>query len=79
MGGKVVMLKCRVFLVVRSIAMVLFRVEPKPELTREFGPVANNIQKHLSSILQKVFCNSGFSTYGYVYIFLFHEQYYGNA
>jgi len=31
----------RVFRVVRPIPMVRFRVEPNPELTREFGPAAN--------------------------------------
>ena len=54
------MLKCRVFGgktgpfpvglvfgVVRSIAMVRFRVEPEPEPTREFGPVANTTNKWL--------------------------------
>jgi len=53
-GGKVVMLKYRVFdgqtgpflvgqvfRMVRPVATVRFRVEPKPELTREFEPVAN--------------------------------------
>jgi len=53
-GGKVVMLKCRVFggktgpfpvgrvfRVVRPVATVRFRAEPDPEPTREFGPVAN--------------------------------------
>jgi len=55
-GGIVVMLKCRVFggetgpfpvgrvfRVVRPVATVQFRVEPQPEPTREFGPVANTI------------------------------------
>jgi hypothetical protein len=53
-GAKNVNLKCRVFggktgpfpmvrvfRVVRPVAMVRFRVEPYPELAREFGPVAN--------------------------------------
>jgi len=31
----------RVFRVVRPVATVRFRVEPYPEPTREFGPVAN--------------------------------------
>jgi hypothetical protein len=31
----------RVFRVVRPVATVRFRVEPDPEPTREFGPVAN--------------------------------------
>jgi hypothetical protein len=31
----------RVFGVVRPVATVRFRVEPYPEPTREFGPVAN--------------------------------------
>jgi hypothetical protein len=31
----------RVFHVVKPIATVRFRVEPNPELTREFGPIAN--------------------------------------
>jgi len=48
------MLKCRVFggkpgpcpmgpvfRVERTVATVRFRVEPEPEPTREFGPVAN--------------------------------------
>jgi hypothetical protein len=33
----------RVFRVVRPVATVRFRVEPDPEPTREFGPVANTI------------------------------------
>jgi hypothetical protein len=54
---KIVDLKCRVFggkhapfptvqvfRVVRPIATVWFRVEPNPELTREFGPVAYTTQ-----------------------------------
>jgi len=53
-GGKVVVLKCRVFssktgpfpmcrvfLVVRPVATVRVRVEPEPDPTSEFGPVAN--------------------------------------
>jgi len=53
-GAKIVNLKCRVFGgktgpmatvrvfgVVRPVATVRFRVEPYPEPTREFGPVAN--------------------------------------
>jgi hypothetical protein len=53
-GAKIVNLKCRVFGgktgpmamvrvfgVVRPIATVQFRVEPYPESTREFGPIAN--------------------------------------
>jgi len=53
-GAKIVDLKCRVFggktaafravrvfRVVRPVATVRFRVEPNPEPTREFGPVAN--------------------------------------
>jgi hypothetical protein len=52
-GGKVVMLKCRilggktgpfpvarVFRVVRPIATVQIQVEPDPQPTRDFGPVA---------------------------------------
>jgi len=31
----------RVFRLVRPVAMVRFGLEPEPELTREFGPVAN--------------------------------------
>jgi len=34
-------LECRVFRVVRPVATVRFQVEPDPEPTREFGPVAN--------------------------------------
>jgi hypothetical protein len=54
MGGKVGMLKCRVFggktgpfpvgrdlRLVRPVAAVKFRVELEPELTRVFRPVAN--------------------------------------
>jgi len=53
-GAKIVDLKCRVFAgktgpfptvrvfgVVRPVATVRFRVEPDPEPTRDFGPVAN--------------------------------------
>jgi hypothetical protein len=53
-GAKIVDLQCRgfggksapfptvrVFRVVRPVATVRFRVEPNPEPTREFGPVAN--------------------------------------
>jgi hypothetical protein len=53
-GAKIVDFKCRVFggktaqfptvrvfRVVRPVATVRFRVEPNPETTREFGPVAN--------------------------------------
>jgi len=53
-GGKVVMLKCRVFggktgpfpegrvvRVVGTVGTVRFRVEPEPELTREFGSGGN--------------------------------------
>jgi hypothetical protein len=61
-GGKVVMLKCRVlgsetgpfpvgrvFRVVRPIAAVQFQVEPEPELTRRFGPIAHTlyVESHL--------------------------------
>jgi hypothetical protein len=74
-GGKVVMLKCRVlgsetgpfpvgrvlgsetgpfpvgrvFRVVRPIATVQFQVEPEPELTRRFGPIAHTlyVESHL--------------------------------
>jgi hypothetical protein len=53
-GAQIVDLKCRdfggktapfptvqVIRVVRPVAKVRFRVEPNPEPTREFGPVAN--------------------------------------
>jgi len=58
-GAKVVRLKCwvfggktgpitmvQVFCLVRPVAMVRFRVEPQPEPTREFGPVANTTLKY---------------------------------
>jgi len=61
-GGKVVVLKCRVFggktgpfpmgrvfRVVRPVATVRVRVEPEPEPTREFGPVANTSRGNTSS------------------------------
>jgi len=35
----------RMFRVVRPVAMVRFRVEPDPEPTREFGPIANTNAK----------------------------------
>jgi len=54
--AKIVTVKCQVFggktspfptflvfHVIRPIAMIWFRLEPDPELTREFGPVANTI------------------------------------
>jgi hypothetical protein len=53
-GAKIVDLKCRVFgskiapiptvrviRVVRPVSTVRFQVEPNPEPTREFGPIAN--------------------------------------
>jgi len=56
-GAKIVDFKCwvfggkpapfptvRVFCMVRPVATVQFRVEPNPEPTREFGPVANTTQ-----------------------------------
>jgi len=62
-GGKVVLLKCRVFVgktcpfpigqvfhVVEPVAKVRFRVEPEPELTRESGHVANTFPQ-CSSLL----------------------------
>jgi hypothetical protein len=60
-GAKIVDLKCwvfggktapfprvQVFHLVRPVATVRFHVEPNPEPTREFGPVANTI---LNSII----------------------------
>jgi len=57
------MLKCRVFggetgpfpmgwvcRVVRPVARVRFQVEPEPEPTREFGPVAHTNQELLRCI-----------------------------
>jgi len=57
-GAKVVVFQCRVFggkigpfplgqvfRVVRPVATVRFHVEPEPEPTREFGPVANTNPK----------------------------------
>jgi hypothetical protein len=35
----------RVFRVVRRVSTVRFRVEPEPESTREFGPVANTTSR----------------------------------
>jgi len=63
-GAKIVDLKCRVFrgktapfptvrvlCVVKPIAMVRFRMEPNPELTLEFGPVANtSFRRNLKAI-----------------------------
>jgi len=53
-GARIVHMKCRVFVgktapfptvrvlsVVRPVATVRFWVEPNPELTGEFGPIAN--------------------------------------
>jgi len=63
-GGKDAMLKCqvfggktgpfpmgRVFRVVRPVATVRFRVEPDPEPTREFGPVANTMDHTVAVFL----------------------------
>jgi len=67
-GAKIVDLKCRVFgcktapfptvrvfRVVRPVATVRFRVEPNPEPTPEFGPVANTssiISSHHDMLLE---------------------------
>jgi len=64
-GGKVVMLKCqvfggktgpfpvgRVFRVLRPVATVRFRVEPEPEPTWEFWPVANTTFKQWWGLLE---------------------------
>jgi len=63
-GAKIVDLKCRVvggntapfptvrvFRVVKPVAMVRFRMEPNPVLTRESGPVANtSLRRNLKAI-----------------------------
>jgi hypothetical protein len=63
-GGKIVHLKCplfgrkmgpccmvRVIGVVRTVATVRNRVEPYPDPTREFGPVANSIRRYTVAVV----------------------------
>jgi hypothetical protein len=63
-GATIVNLKCRVFgcktgpfptvrvfREVRTVATVRFRVEPDPELTRQFGPVANTSSPSITIIV----------------------------
>ena len=65
-GAKIVNLKCRVFGgktgpmamvqvfgVVRPVATVRFRVEPYPEPTREFGPVANTNRDRIKGVIKE--------------------------
>ena len=65
LGAKIVNLKCRVFSgktspfpkvqvfhVVRAVATVRFRVEPEPQPTHEFGPIA----KTSCHLISKVEC-----------------------